>query len=80
MPIAIKQEKLAPTEREKDVLKVIRNSRKDYDGYTPTYRQISDALNLSSATSAAVAVRGLIAKGLLRRGPGRHLVPTEEGK
>ena len=56
------------TEREKDVVKFIKEYKEDY-GYSPTFREIADGLYLSSVYSIQCHVSHLIEKGAITMTP-----------
>ncbi|MFT3900214.1 MAG: transcriptional repressor LexA [Gordonia sp. (in: high G+C Gram-positive bacteria)] len=58
------------TQRQRDVLEVIRKSVRDR-GYPPSIREIGDAVGLVSTSSVAYQLRTLETKGLLKRDPHR---------
>lgn len=65
MPDRLADDRLTP--RQRDVLAFIRTSVTDH-GYAPSFREIGDAVGLSSSSSVRHQLRALERKGFLQRG------------
>jgi repressor LexA len=57
-----------PTDRQLEVLLLVRDLT-DWRGYPPSYRDLADALRVSSVNTPREHVRALVAKGLLESTP-----------
>lgn len=58
------------TERQKQILEFIQQ-KQEFDGLTPTFREIAAHFRFSSANAALAHVHALLAKGVLKNLPGR---------
>jgi DNA-binding MarR family transcriptional regulator len=70
------------TPRQADVLALIQKRTKE-DNASPTYREIGEALGITSTNGVADHVKALIRKGYLRQGPNRaprNLQPTTKSQ
>jgi repressor LexA len=66
---------IEPTERQMDVLDMIRTFRRD-NGYPPTRSEIAQALGFKSPNAAEEHIKALVRKGAIRtvRGVARGIV------
>lgn len=70
-----------PTQRQRDLLRALERLSRE-NGYTPSVRELAEALGVSSTNSVASLIEALAEEGLVLRTPGRcrSLRLSEEGQ
>ncbi len=67
------------TARQQQILRFIQ-SKQDSEGLAPTFREIAGHFRFRSPNAALAHVQALLAKGVLKRLPGRALALTGAGQ